>query len=120
MSLPAELATIFGLFRAGFERGRLAHAYLVVGAPRGEGGAFALRLMFPTLPAYAPAWAVIAALGTALVTGLLFGVMPANRPSISLQSLPAPLASDRFFDRALVGMAESGPWTCGLEEAGFR
>ncbi|MEI7435903.1 MAG: DNA polymerase III subunit [bacterium] len=51
MSLPAELAPIFDLFRVGFERGRMAHAYLVVGAPRGEGGAFtaeALALLFCT------------------------------------------------------------------------
>lgn len=51
MSLPLEIAPIFDLFRAGFERGRLAHAYLLVGAPRGEGGAFvaeALALLYCT------------------------------------------------------------------------
>ncbi|MBU1236399.1 MAG: ABC transporter permease [Gammaproteobacteria bacterium] len=51
----------------------------IVGYLIGQAGAFALRLALPTLPAYAPGWAVIAALGTALATGLLFGVMPANR-----------------------------------------
>ena len=45
----------------------------------GQLGAFALRQAFPVFPAYAPNWAVIAALGTALATGLLFGVMPARR-----------------------------------------
>ena len=53
MSLPAELEPIFDRFRAGFERGRLAHAYLLVGAPRGEGSAFAaeaLALLFCTAP----------------------------------------------------------------------
>jgi putative ABC transport system permease protein len=32
-----------------------------------------------SFPAYPPDWAVIAGLCTALVTGLLFGVMPARR-----------------------------------------
>ena len=45
MSLPAELEPIFDRFRAGFERGRLAHAYLLVGAPRGEGSAFAAEAL---------------------------------------------------------------------------
>jgi putative ABC transport system permease protein len=61
------------------EAALLSAAGAILGYLIGQGGALALRLIFPTLPAYAPAWAVIAALGTALVTGLLFGVMPANR-----------------------------------------
>jgi putative ABC transport system permease protein len=61
------------------EAALLSAAGAVLGYLIGEGGALALRLTFPVLPAYAPAWAVIAALGTALATGLLFGVMPANR-----------------------------------------
>ncbi len=51
----------------------------VAGYLLGQGGAFALRTALPVLPAYPPDWAVIAALATALVTGLLFGVMPARR-----------------------------------------
>jgi len=35
--------------------------------------------VYPTLPAYPPEWAVLAALGTALVTGLIFSVLPARR-----------------------------------------
>jgi putative ABC transport system permease protein len=42
-------------------------------------GAFVLRQMYPVFPAYPPDWAVIAALGTALGTGMLFGIMPARR-----------------------------------------
>ena len=45
----------------------------------GQLGAFALRQFFPVFPAYAPDWAVLAALSTAIGTGLLFGVMPARR-----------------------------------------
>jgi putative ABC transport system permease protein len=33
----------------------------------------------PTFPAFPPDWAVMAGLGTALVTGILFGVLPARR-----------------------------------------
>ena len=42
-------------------------------------GAFVLRQVFPVFPAYPPDWAVLAGLGTALGTGLLFSVMPARR-----------------------------------------
>jgi putative ABC transport system permease protein len=45
----------------------------------GHAGAWVIRLLYPTLPAYPPDWAVFAALGTALATGVLFGVMPARR-----------------------------------------
>jgi putative ABC transport system permease protein len=55
----------------------------LVGALTGYGlglfGAFVLRLMYPVFPAYPPDWAVVAALGTALSTGMLFGIMPARR-----------------------------------------
>ena len=76
-ALGAPGHTIRNAFLA--EAALLSAAGAVLGYLIGQGGALALRLMFPVLPAYAPAWAVIAALGTALVTGLLFGVMPANR-----------------------------------------
>ena len=52
------------------------------GTVLGHAGAFALRSFYPTLPAYPPAWAVIAALGSAMATGLLFGVMPARRAAL--------------------------------------
>ena len=57
----------------------LSAAGAVIGFLLGQGGAFLLRLFFPTLPAYPPGWAIAAALGTAIATGLLFGVMPARR-----------------------------------------
>ncbi|MGZ8252375.1 MAG: ABC transporter permease [Methylophilaceae bacterium] len=38
-----------------------------------------LRYIYPSFPAYPPLWAVWAGLGTALVSGLIFGVMPARR-----------------------------------------
>ena len=45
----------------------------------GELGSLALRQAFPVLPAYAPGWAVAAALGVALGTGALFSLLPARR-----------------------------------------
>lgn len=51
----------------------------VVGYVLGQVGAALIRQLYPTFPAYPPDWAVLAGLGTALVTGILFGVMPARR-----------------------------------------
>ena len=51
----------------------------VVGYVLGLLGAAMIRQLYPTFPAYPPDWAVLACLGTALVTGILFGVMPARR-----------------------------------------
>lgn len=38
-----------------------------------------IRLALPSLSAYPPLWAIVAGIGTALLTGLLFGVLPAQR-----------------------------------------
>ncbi|MDO9281580.1 MAG: ABC transporter permease [Methylotenera sp.] len=51
----------------------------IVGVGLGYLGAAFLRYLYPTFPAYPPLWAVLAGLGTALVSGLVFGVMPARR-----------------------------------------
>jgi putative ABC transport system permease protein len=51
----------------------------VVGYGLGLLAAAFIRLLYPTFPAYPPDWAVLAGLGTALVTGILFGVLPARR-----------------------------------------
>jgi putative ABC transport system permease protein len=51
----------------------------VVGYLLGQGGAALIRQLYPVFPAYPPNWAVLAGLATALVTGVLFGVMPARR-----------------------------------------
>jgi putative ABC transport system permease protein len=45
----------------------------------GLAGAALLRVLYPQFPAYPPDWAVLAGLGTALVTGIVFGVLPARR-----------------------------------------
>ncbi len=59
----------------------LSIAGALAGLALGHLGAWGLRLAFPDLPAYPPDWAIIAGLGTAIVTGILFGVMPARRAS---------------------------------------
>ncbi|MBS1191524.1 MAG: hypothetical protein H6R10_3316 [Rhodocyclaceae bacterium] len=61
------------------EAAMLSTVGALVGYGLGQAGAFAIRQFFPVFPAYAPQWAVIAGLGTALATGLIFGVMPARR-----------------------------------------
>jgi len=40
---------------------------------------FVLRYLFPVFPIAAPLWAPLAAVGVAVATGLLFGVLPARR-----------------------------------------
>src|SRR5574343_22243 len=76
-ALGATARTIRLAFLA--EAAMLSAVGAVVGYLLGQLGAFALRQFFPVFPAYPPDWAVIAGLSTALVTGLLFGVMPARR-----------------------------------------
>lgn len=51
----------------------------MIGVLLGEAGAAVLRHLYPAFPAYPPPWAVLAGAGTALLTGMVFGVMPARR-----------------------------------------
>jgi putative ABC transport system permease protein len=51
----------------------------LLGTGLGYAGAAVLRQFYPTFPAYPPLWAVLAGLGTALASGLIFGVIPARR-----------------------------------------
>jgi len=76
-ALGAPARTIRLAFLA--EAAMLSTVGALVGYLLGQAGAFGLRQAFPVFPAYPPDWAVIAALSTALITGLLFGVMPARR-----------------------------------------
>jgi putative ABC transport system permease protein len=57
----------------------LSLAGALLGFGLGHVGAFAIRELYPQFHAWPPTWAVLAGLGTALATGLLFGVMPARR-----------------------------------------
>ena len=64
------------------EAAMLSAVGALLGYLLGQLGAFVLRQVFPVFPAYPPDWAVIAGLGTAIGTGLLFGVMPARRAAL--------------------------------------
>ena len=61
------------------EAAMLSLAGAILGYLLGQAGALVLRQLYPAFPAYPPDWAVLAGLGTALATGILFGVLPARR-----------------------------------------
>ena len=76
-ALGADAATIRSVFL--MEAAMLSLAGALVGYGLGLAAAGLIRQIYPTFPAYAPDWAVLAGLGTALVTGIVFGVLPARR-----------------------------------------
>jgi putative ABC transport system permease protein len=76
-ALGAPPRQIRGLFFA--EAALLSATGSVLGLVLGEIGSAVIGQVYPTLPVAAPWWAVLAAFGTALVTGILFSVMPARR-----------------------------------------
>ena len=90
-SLSAGSAELAGLLKAlGARTTTIRHAFLaeavllslagaVSGFALGHAGAWSVRTAWPMLPAWPPDWAVAAALATALITGALFGVLPARR-----------------------------------------
>lgn len=76
-ALGAPARQILILFLA--EAGVLSLAGGLLGLIVGELGSEFIGYLYPALPVGPPAWAVAAALGVALATGLLFGVLPARR-----------------------------------------
>ena len=81
IGLLKALGATGGAIRSAFlaEAAMLSLAGAVLGYLLGQGGAAILRQLYPAFPAYPPNWAVLAGLGTALVTGILFGVLPARQ-----------------------------------------
>lgn len=73
------------------EAALLASAGAVTGVVLGGAGSLLIVHFYPVLPAYAPWWAVVAAMLTALGSGLIFGVLPARRAA----RLDAALALSR-------------------------
>lgn len=57
----------------------LSLAGAIVGLALGQLAIFILQHFFPSFPVKLPSWGLISALGVALLTGLLFGVMPARK-----------------------------------------
>jgi putative ABC transport system permease protein len=76
-ALGATAGTIRNAFLT--EAALLSLLGAIIGLLLGEAGAAVLRHLYPAFPAYPPLWAVLAGVGTALFTGLLFGVMPARK-----------------------------------------
>ena len=81
IGLLKALGASEGVIRRTFltEAALLSAAGGLLGFIIGQAGAAAIRTLYPTYPAFAPDWAVLAGLGTSIVTGLLFGVLPARR-----------------------------------------
>jgi len=71
---PKQIRTIFFA-----EAALLSSIGSVAGLVLGYAGSMLIGYLYPTLPVSPPWWAVIAACGTALVTGILFSVWPARR-----------------------------------------
>ena len=78
-ALGASGSTVGKIFLA--EATMLSLAGAVAGYALGHAGAALIRQLYPAFPAYAPTWAVVAGLLTALSTGMLCGVLPARRAS---------------------------------------
>ncbi len=82
------LLKALGASAAVIRRAFLAEAVLlsisgaIVGYALGQLGALLVRYYYPAFPAYPPQWAVLAGLATALVTGVIFGVLPARRAAL--------------------------------------
>jgi putative ABC transport system permease protein len=87
----AERTPEIGLLRAvGVKRRQILGVFLteavllslaggMVGVAVGVAGLRLLVVLYPAFPAAAPAWAVAAALGVAILAGVVFGVLPARR-----------------------------------------
>ena len=51
----------------------------LIGLIWGQLGCWGIRSAFPDLPAYPPAWATVASIMVALITGVLFSLLPAKK-----------------------------------------
>ena len=76
-ALGAPQSEILRLFLV--ESVLLAGAGALLGTLLAALGMLMLRQLFPAFPVAAPLWSPLAAVGVALLTGLVFGVMPARR-----------------------------------------
>ena len=76
-ALGASQHKIITLFLA--EATILASLGALLGLALGEFANLVIRNLYPTFPAGAPLWAAIGAVTVAILTGLIFGAMPARR-----------------------------------------
>ena len=76
-ALGATRRQLHGLFLA--EAALLSLAGAVLGSLLGRLGILVLQTLYPNFPLNLPAWAWLSALAVALLTGLVFGVLPARK-----------------------------------------
>ena len=76
-ALGASQQQIITLFL--WEAAMLSFAGACIGLLIGQGCSWLIGYFFPAITMGAPLWAIAAAVGVALLTGLLFGAMPARR-----------------------------------------
>jgi putative ABC transport system permease protein len=76
-ALGARAGNILLLFLS--EATTLSAAGALLGLGAGGAGSWIIGRVYPTLPVGPPGWAVAAAFGVAIATGLVFGVLPARR-----------------------------------------
>jgi putative ABC transport system permease protein len=76
-ALGATRRQVLSLFLA--EALLLSLAGAVVGIAVGEAASWFVRKLYPALPLAAPSWAYVLAVITALVSGVVFGMLPARR-----------------------------------------
>lgn len=79
-ALGAKSSTIRQLFLV--EASLLSLTGGLAGVILGYWGAWLLRYIYPSFPAYPPLWAVAAGFGITILSGLMFGVMPARRAAM--------------------------------------
>jgi len=51
----------------------------LIGLLLGQAGCWGIRSAFPDLPVYPPTWAILASITVALITGVLFSLLPAKK-----------------------------------------
>lgn len=76
-AIGASSGQVMGLFLT--EAVLLSLLGALLGLAIGQGGSWLVGHIYPVLPLGAPPWALAAALGVALLTGVVFGVLPARR-----------------------------------------
>jgi putative ABC transport system permease protein len=54
----------------------------LVGIVAGEGGVVLIRALYPSFPAFVPAWIIFTALLAAMATGAIFSFLPARRAAV--------------------------------------
>jgi putative ABC transport system permease protein len=76
-AVGARNRQVLALFLA--EAACLSALGAAVGVVLGAGGIWLMRILFPVLDFAAPAWASLSAVGVAIASGLVFGILPARR-----------------------------------------